>query len=130
MKLDEAIKSLGAVCVRSGITETVIGGDGKGPDVTTELRPALYALKGNSTGRWRVLAADKIFHGCTPTALTFVVSGVEMPAWWGPAETFLLRNIEGKIAAVYITRESALLGMIQGDRLFTADLETGAEVPA
>lgn len=53
-------------------------------DGIVDLGDGKLALKGAYTGRWRVLDVAKIAPGYTPSAVTFQVSGIEMPVEWSP----------------------------------------------
>lgn len=56
-----------------------------------EVAPGFIALKGAYTGRWRVLALANVAPGYSPSAVAFLVSGVEMPAWWSPDRQYAWR---------------------------------------
>lgn len=133
--LQRAIVSLGAICVQSGITETIIGGDGKGPNVTRAIRPALYAMTWGK--RWYVTDAEgveltKLLGGGEMIAHTPIV----MPAWWSPKLSVIART--PSLDYHYATAEAARNAWHDDKQkrrngepwaqVITADIETGAEI--
>lgn len=130
--LAKAVDSLGAICVRSGIIETIIGGDGKGPDVTRVVRPALYALTWGKL--WYITDAEGV-------RLTHLLGGGEMiahtptvmPSWWSPERRKGLRHKTcGYVETGLLTAvcEGCRQPTAVSCERLTASLETGAEVAA
>jgi hypothetical protein len=131
--LQRAIDYLGAVCVRPGIKETIIGGDGRGADRTRVVREALYARRECASVPYEIIPGA-ILREYTPERIaTFghrdrqFCGIVTMPAWWSPEQRFKWRSLSGGtvIADALIGEEAKAYC----ERI-TADLETGEEVSA
>lgn len=128
--LQSAIDDLGAVCVRPGITETAIGGDGKGPDRTRLIREALYAFQPNQED-WRVwrvtdcVGLSLIGNGCDPRCI-----GVLMPSWWSPSQRFALKCRCGQIDVIPAGIACSGCDLESQSKRITASLETGEEIAA
>jgi hypothetical protein len=150
-ELQRAIDYLGATCVRPGIIETVIGGDGKGPNRTSHVRGTLYAYRDRNAERFYTIDRDTLFDLQRRLNQTASASEREdayqdwcdateatgMPFWWSPEQRFAIKyamETKGQLYAVFATAEEATnyrdLNHTSLDRVITADLETGEEIPA
>lgn len=99
-----------------------------------EVAPGRYAWHVPIGGTWNVCTADDLLAGFTDAGEIF---GVPMPAWWEPNQRFARRCTGGGVAGM---RCGAIVSAFMGCGRFkycagyyeriTADLETGAEVPA
>lgn len=86
-------------------------------DLAIYLRPAADGRDGLIPGEW-----GKWHAAHAPTL---------MPPWWTPEQQFAIRNRIGGIYTVAATMATATtFGTIDGDRVVTADLYTGEEMPA
>ena len=140
--LSKAIAYLGAVCVRTGITETIIGGDGKGPNRTSELRPALYAYRDRNAERFYTIDRNALFDlqrrlNQTDSSASAVEDAYQdwcdateatgLPTWWSPERRSAWRH---GASCKPGPRTTFATNLEPSCERITADLETGAEVPA
>jgi hypothetical protein len=140
--LQRAIDYLGAVCVRPGIKETIMGGDGRGPNRTRQVRQALYARREAPSVPYEIIPAA-ILREYTPERIACFSRRdrqfcgiVTMPAWWSPEQRFAWRITSPTGKLTYCAGEPGpgIRSDIQVGRgtleRITADLETGAEIAA
>ena len=98
-----------------------------------EVAPGRYAAKifdSSATGRWHLFPAERLKAiACDmddPRVLWWpALRSVEMPAWWSPDQRFAWRDAKG---FMYFHAERAKA--YNATERITADLTTGAEVPA
>lgn len=87
-----------------------------------EVAPGRYAFRAFGEGPWKIaehLETWPINENSSPAYR------VEMPAWWSPDQRFAWRDAKG---FMYFHAERAKA--YNATERITADLETGAEVPA
>lgn len=144
--LQRAIDQLGAVCVRLGIEETIIGGDGKGPNVTSTVQHALYAYHSDDVKGYCIATAPQLENlyaaregrGPRPNLMPFCQA--IMPAWWSPEQRAAIRWVKGEPTPFADTesakrsRENQIVAsegaLGPAAVVITADLETGEEIAA
>jgi hypothetical protein len=102
-----------------------------------EVAPGQYVFlyQGASKPRYYVFAAHELIALAEDTYgdLTPMSAGLPMPAWWTPERKYATDLGDGE-RDTYLSRETAEAFCKQfhdeNARIITADLETGAEVPA
>lgn len=96
-----------------------------------EVAPGRFAFRAFGEGPWKIaehLETWPINENSSPAYR------VEMPAWWSPNQRFAV-VYAGPITAGQMTRafasvkEALAYKAFSDDRIITADLETGAEMP-